>query len=1088
MAASSATAASSSAASTTTNSSTRLSVDHLSGGLIGTSVGSSSGFNELTTSASTSSILSHGSSGNATSTSDYGSLGSSTDSVHRSPYLSSFNSTMSSYYKPLFRTFGKRFDSPTASAGTSSSSTASSGVGGTSVLTAPSTRSSRRETTTEDKDKTPLVVPSKASTGTAADTAGGSSSAGAAGSTISRLESKYSDILDRVHRRKEQEDKEKTLEPASSGAGQPYHHQPYTHQQQRLLNPLMKSSTTSSIVRDKSYSSVKERTPYRLQLLLGGHTAPKVSDGGPMDSLYDRNGRTYGGGATGDRTSGLRTFATGAKESSSSYHQHQADGGKENVYKSKYDPTELLSEVAGISAAGKARRTIKAYKRSDTTDMGHLLHTHQHHGGQHQHTHHSQQLYGGVDGSLGEAAFSASATSLAAAKKERRKSCQAGRFFDADGICTAPSLSSDDDAPDAESQDPRQRERQNRRREIESLLQKYAPLDDPSRQQLLQQHQQQQHQQPPQQPRRERRSHATVNPSTSERRTPRVEEDGANGGGSSSSSSSVLLQAGSSGGSAIAGTGHTRQRTSSSHVRMYYQQQHQQQHQQHQQHLQQQLYGTATAGTALGGGLQKSYTVQNVSSHLMNGGTHLIHHYGQQQLPYGYHSHLQQGAVPVGGSILPINTSSHAYSSRTATAAATLSNTTSTASGLIQNQLRGPRSRIPKALSTFKQPFVRDDADGHLIYQIGDVLHNRYKILATLGEGTFGRVVKVNDMERNHIMALKVIKNVEKYRDAAELEIGALEKISQLDPNFEHLCVRMLDWFDYHGHTCIAFEMLGLSVFDFLKENNYEPYPMEHVRHISYQLCYAVKFLHDSRLTHTDLKPENILFIDSEYTTTTVPRKNREVRRINCTDIRLIDFGSATFDDEHHSTIVSTRHYRAPEVILELGWAQPCDVWSIGCIMFELYQGVTLFPTHDNREHLAMMERILGTIPYRMARKTRTRYFRYGKLDWDEKSSIGRYVRDNCKPLHRCVMADKPDHLQLFDLIRKMLEYDPANRITLDKALRHPFFAKLPANQRLHEKFIVKATDPRRPDPASKPRPPMSLSLLPILARWQQKA
>ena len=54
--------------------------------------------------------------------------------------------------------------------------------------------------------------------------------------------------------------------------------------------------------------------------------------------------------------------------------------------------------------------------------------------------------------------------------------------------------------------------------------------------------------------------------------------------------------------------------------------------------------------------------------------------------------------------------------------------------------------------------------------------------------------------------------------------------------------------------------------------------------------------------------------------------------------VKLIDFGSATFDWEHHSTVVSTRHYRAPEVILELGWAQPCDVWSIGCIVFELYQ------------------------------------------------------------------------------------------------------------------------------------------------------
>ncbi|XP_052900133.1 uncharacterized protein LOC128306614 [Anopheles moucheti] len=392
-----------------------------------------------------------------------------------------------------------------------------------------------------------------------------------------------------------------------------------------------------------------------------------------------------------------------------------------------------------------------------------------------------------------------------------------------------------------------------------------------------------------------------------------------------------------------------------------------------------------------------------------------------------------------------------------------------------------------------KQPSVRDDADGHLIYRNGDVLLNRYEILSTLGEGTFGRVVKARDRDRNHVMAIKIIKNVDKYRDAAEMEIGALAKIKQLDPDLEHLCVRMLDWFDYHGHTCIGFEMLGLSVFDFLKENNYSPYPIDHVRHISYQLCFAVRFLHDSRLTHTDLKPENILFVDSEYSMTPARlfsevRPTTNWRRINCTDIRLIDFGSATFDDEHHSTIVSTRHYRAPEVILELGWSHPCDVWSIGCIMFELYHGVTLFPTHDNREHLAMMERILGTIPYRMARQTKTRYFHYGKLDWDEKSTNGRYVNSSCKPLHRFVHSDKPEHLQLFDLIRKMLEYEPTKRITLDKALRHPFFAKLPAEKRLHEQYIVKATDPRRPEPGSKPRAPLplSLSLLPIMARWQK--
>ncbi|GBP14976.1 hypothetical protein EVAR_6626_1 [Eumeta japonica] len=347
---------------------------------------------------------------------------------------------------------------------------------------------------------------------------------------------------------------------------------------------------------------------------------------------------------------------------------------------------------------------------------------------------------------------------------------------------------------------------------------------------------------------------------------------------------------------------------------------------------------------------------------------------------------------------------------------------------------------------------VKDDKDGHLVYWPGYVMGARYKIIDTLGEGTFGKVVEVKDLEMEHRMALKIIKNVEKYREAAKLEINVLEKLADVDPDCKNLCVKMLDWFEYHGHMCIAFEMLGQSVFDFLKDNNYQPYPLEQVRHISYQLIYSVLFLHDNKLTHTDLKPENILFVDSDYEVVnvyTTSKKKHDLRRVKRSDVRLIDFGSATFDHEHHSTIVSTRHYRAPEVILELGWSQPCDVWSIGCIMFELHLGITLFQTHDNREHLAMMERILGPIPYRMARKTRTKYFYHGKLDWDEKSSAGRYVRENCKPLLRYMQSNGEEHRQLFDLIARMLEYEPNQRITLRDALKHPFFNKLPAHHRL---------------------------------------
>ncbi len=130
--------------------------------------------------------------------------------------------------------------------------------------------------------------------------------------------------------------------------------------------------------------------------------------------------------------------------------------------------------------------------------------------------------------------------------------------------------------------------------------------------------------------------------------------------------------------------------------------------------------------------------------------------------------------------------------------------------------------------------------------------------------------------------------------------------------------------------------------------------------------------LHDLNLIHTDLKPENILLYSSDYQTftynrkipsssSTVVRQASQRKVLLDTEIRLIDFGSATFQDEYHSSVVSTRHYRAPEIILGLGWSFPCDIWSIGCILVEFFTGDALFQTHDNLEHLAMMEAVVNS-------------------------------------------------------------------------------------------------------------------------------
>ena len=99
--------------------------------------------------------------------------------------------------------------------------------------------------------------------------------------------------------------------------------------------------------------------------------------------------------------------------------------------------------------------------------------------------------------------------------------------------------------------------------------------------------------------------------------------------------------------------------------------------------------------------------------------------------------------------------------------------------------------------------------------------------------------------------------------------------------------------------------------------------------------------MHSIHLTHTDLKPENILLSVAIEKGESLP---------SLPEVALIDFGGATWHKDHHSSVVCTRQYRPPEVTLGLEWSYPVDLWSMGCILAELWTGCLLFSTHDEVE------------------------------------------------------------------------------------------------------------------------------------------
>lgn len=274
-----------------------------------------------------------------------------------------------------------------------------------------------------------------------------------------------------------------------------------------------------------------------------------------------------------------------------------------------------------------------------------------------------------------------------------------------------------------------------------------------------------------------------------------------------------------------------------------------------------------------------------------------------------------------------------------------------------------------------------DDEDGHYIIKINDIFANRYITQKLLGQGTFGKVVACYDKINRETVAIKIIRNIPKYRDAAKIELRILTTLKKFDNENHNHCIHLRECFDFRGHICIVTDLLKISLYDFLENNKFIPYPGSHIQAISKQLIRSVTFFHDLNLIHTDLKPENILLHEDSFqrkqlrsstivssymnlNTSNDKRRPEKVPKLlkvlNNPLIQIIDFGSAIFDDEYHSSIVSTRHYRAPEIVLGVGWSFPCDIWSVGCILVELVIGEPVFRTHDNLEHLAMIEKIVG--------------------------------------------------------------------------------------------------------------------------------
>ncbi|CAI9735544.1 stress-activated protein kinase JNK isoform X1 [Octopus vulgaris] len=196
----------------------------------------------------------------------------------------------------------------------------------------------------------------------------------------------------------------------------------------------------------------------------------------------------------------------------------------------------------------------------------------------------------------------------------------------------------------------------------------------------------------------------------------------------------------------------------------------------------------------------------------------------------------------------------------------------------------------------------------------------------------------------------------------------------------------------------------------------------ERMSYLLYQMLCGIKHLHSAGIIHRDLKPSNI------------------VVKADCT-LKILDFGLARTAGTGFmmTPYVVTRYYRAPEVILGMGYKENVDIWSVGCIMAELIRGGVLFPGTDHIDQWNKIIQQLGTPSQDFMCRLQPTVRSYV----ENRPRFTGYTFDIL--FADCMFpSDSREHQGLQasvarDLLSKMLVVDPERRISVDEALMHPY-------------------------------------------------
>jgi cyclin-dependent kinase 8/11 len=313
-------------------------------------------------------------------------------------------------------------------------------------------------------------------------------------------------------------------------------------------------------------------------------------------------------------------------------------------------------------------------------------------------------------------------------------------------------------------------------------------------------------------------------------------------------------------------------------------------------------------------------------------------------------------------------------------------------------------------------------------------LEDKYELDGCVGQGTFGMVYKAREKKNRNPVAIKMFKTT-KEKEGEGISFTAVREIALLRELKHENIVSLFDVFiePQNKSLYLVFEYAEYDLFEILKthrERN-QPIPEGAIKSFLWQLLNGIHYLHANWIIHRDLKPSNIL----------VAGPGKDEGTTKTADFGLARLFQAPLRPLSENGVVVTIWYRAPELLLSSKhYTKAIDIWAIGCIFAELVKTQPLFPGKEKEpnnpkafqdDQLRKIFSILGSLTPEQWPECKL------LPDWSKIEHWEQFPRTLRQHMKRVSNSG-------YDLLSRMLEYDPNKRITAAEALDHEYFKEAP--------------------------------------------